>query len=150
MSDFREVTADFWASPQITAADVAEAARRGCTMIINNRPEGESDDQASGIEIEQAARALGLGYVAIPVTHAGFSRPQIDSMIKALEQGSDQGTGPVLAYCRSGTRSTLLWALAQAQLGRNPGEIANAAAGAGYDVGPIAPLMDMLAASQPD
>lgn len=148
MSDFRKVTGEFWASPQISAADVAEAARLGCTMIINNRPEGESEDQASGSEIEQAALAHGIGYAAIPVTHAGFSRPQIDSMVRALEQAGNQAAGPVLAYCRSGTRSTLLWALAQAQLGRDQAEIAEAAAGAGYDVGPIAPLMDMLAANR--
>lgn len=148
MGDFREVTGQFWASPQITPADVAEAARLGCTMIVNNRPEGESDDQASGQEIEQAAGALGLAYVAIPVTHAGFSAPQIDSMVAALEQAEAQPAGRVLAYCRSGTRSTLLWSLAQARLGRDLGDIATAAAGAGYDVGPIVPLMEMLAANR--
>lgn len=146
MSDFREVTGEFWASPQISPADVAEAARLGCSMIINNRPEGESDDQTSGDEIEQAAKALGLGYAAIPVTHAGFSAPQIDAMVAAL----DRAPGRVLAYCRSGTRSTLLWSLAQAKLGRDLGAIADAAAQAGYDVRPIAPLLEMLAGSSAD
>jgi uncharacterized protein (TIGR01244 family) len=142
MSDFREVTSSFWASPQIGLADVAEAQTRGMTLIVNNRPEGEAEDQVPGAEIEAAARAAGLDYVAIPVTHAGFSEDQVRAMAEALAETS----GPVLAYCRSGTRSTLLWSLAQAQGGREPDEIAADAASAGYDVAPIRPLLDMLAA----
>ena len=63
-------------------------------------------------------------------------------MTAALEEAA----GPVLAYCRSGTRSTLLWSLAQAAIGRAPDTIATEAAGAGYDVTPIRPLLDRLAA----
>jgi len=144
MSDFRQVATNFWASPQIGIADLAEAVALGCTLVINNRPEGESDDQTAGADVEQAAESLGLAYVAIPVTHAGFSQAQVDAMIAAL----DAAKGGVLAYCRSGTRSTLLWSLAQARLGRNLDDIADQAAQVGYDVGPIRPLMDMLAASR--
>ena len=114
----------------------------GVTLIINNRPEDESDDQTPGEEIEAAARAAGLGYVAIPITHAGFSEPQVAAMVGALAGAP----GPVLAYCRSGTRSTLLWALAEASQGGDPDALTNMAAKAGYDVGPIRPLMDMLKA----
>ncbi len=142
MSDFRQVAEAFWASPQISLADVAEAQARGITLIVNNRPEGEADDQVPGAAIEAAARAAGLDYVAIPVSHAGFSEDQVEAMTRALAQAD----GPVLAYCRSGTRSTLLWSLAQASAGRTPDEIAADAAGAGYDVAPIRPLLDMLAA----
>ncbi|HEU4649886.1 MAG TPA: TIGR01244 family sulfur transferase [Croceibacterium sp.] len=142
MSDFRQVDASFWASPQIGLADVAEAQARGMTLIINNRPEGEADDQVPGAAIETAARAAGLDYLAIPVSHAGFSEAQVEAMSEALARA----TGPVLAYCRSGTRSTLLWSLAQAKGGRAPDEIAADAARAGYDVGPIRPLLEMLAA----
>jgi len=145
MSDFREVTPSFWASPQISLADVAEAQARGITLIVNNRPEGEAEDQVPGTEIEAAARAAGLDYLAIPVTHAGFSEEQVQTLADALAATA----GPVLAYCRSGTRSTLLWSLAQAKDGRAPEEIAADAAGAGYDVAPIRPLLDMLAARGP-
>ncbi|MEO0062507.1 MAG: Beta-lactamase hydrolase-like protein [Pseudomonadota bacterium] len=145
MPDFRQVTDSFWASPQIDVADLHEAARLGCTLVINNRPEGESDDQTDGSTIEQEARKLGMNYLAIPVTHAGFSEPQVDALVQALENNA----GRVLAYCRSGTRSTLLWSLAQARLGRKPDAIAEAAAGAGYDVTPISALLDMFAASKP-
>jgi uncharacterized protein (TIGR01244 family) len=144
MSDFRQVAASFWASPQIGLADVAEAQALGITLIVNNRPEGEADDQVPGAAIADAARAAGLDYLAIPVTHAGFSEDQVEAMAGALAQA----TGPVLAYCRSGTRSTLLWSLAQAQGGRAPDEIAADAARAGYDVAPIRPLLDMLAANR--
>ena len=144
MSDFRQVTDDFWASPQIALADVGEAKARGFAMIINNRPEGEADDQNPGEEIAAAAAAAGLDYCAIPVTHAGFSEDQVREMCGAL----DASRGAVLAYCRSGTRSTLLWSLAQAMSGSDPDAIAAAAAAAGYDVAPIRPLIDMLAAQR--
>ena len=94
---------------------------------MNNRPEDESDDQTPGAEIEAAATAAGIAYVAIPVTHAGFSMPQVEAMEAALAAAGDK---PVLAYCRSGTRSTLLWALAEAKAGANPDAIAASAVAA--------------------
>ncbi len=139
---FRQLTDRIFASPQITLAEVAEAAQQGIGLIINNRPDGESDDQTPGEDIAAAAAAAGIAYVAIPVTHAGFSEPQVKAMAAALA-ASDT---PVLAYCRSGTRSTLLWALAEASRGESPDALAAAAASAGYDVAPVRALMDMLAA----
>lgn len=141
---FRKISDTVFASPQIGLAEVAEAAAQGITLIVNNRPEGESDDQTPGAEIEAAAKAAGLGYVAIPVTHAGFSESQVKAMGQALA-GAD---GKVLAYCRSGTRSTLLWALAEASRGGNPSAIADQAAQAGYDISPVRALVDMLAAGK--
>ncbi len=141
---FRKITDTVFASPQIDLAEVAEAKALGITLIINNRPEDESKDQTPGPEIEAAASAAGMAYVAIPVTHAGFSEQQVQAMAKALQEAS----GPVLAYCRSGTRSTLLWALAEASRGGNPANIAAQAAQAGYDISPVRPLLDMLAAGK--
>lgn len=139
---FRKIDDKTYASPQIGLAEVAYAKALGIGMIINNRPEGESDDQTPGADIEAAARDAGIAYVAIPVSHAGFSMPQVEAMQAALVQAGD---APVLAYCRSGTRSTLLWALAQARSGLDPDEIAARAAGAGYDISPIRATVDMLA-----
>ncbi|MBU6267583.1 MAG: TIGR01244 family phosphatase [Sphingomonadales bacterium] len=139
---FAKLTEQVWASPQIDVATVEQAAGLGVKLIINNRPEGESPDQTPGHAIEAAARAAGLGYVAIPVTHAGFSENQVIAMAEALAGE----TGTVLAYCRSGTRSTLLWSLAEASRGADPADLAGKAAQAGYDLGPVAPLLDMLAA----
>ena len=141
MPDFRRLTDTMLASPQITPAEVSDAKALGVTLIVNNRPDGESDDQPSGAEIAAAAEAEGIAYIAIPVTAAGFSQPQVDAMREALASTD----GPVLGYCRSGTRSTLLWSLAQASLGADPEQIAQLAAEAGYDVSPVRPAMDMLA-----
>jgi uncharacterized protein (TIGR01244 family) len=138
---FRKIVEGIYASPQIGLADVDLARAMGIALIVNNRPELESPDQTPGAEIEAAARAAGMAYVAIPVTHAGFSEPQVKAMATALEDAA----GPVLAYCRSGTRSTLLWALAEASRGADPDELAAAATQAGYDVSGIRTLMDMLA-----
>lgn len=140
---FRKINDTVYASPQIDVAQVSDAQELGVGMIINNRPEGESDDQTPGAEIEAAARAAGIDYVAIPVTHAGFSAPQVAAMRAALDKAGDK---PVLAYCRSGTRSTLLWALAEAQAGKNPDTLATSAAQAGYDLSPIRALLDSLSA----
>lgn len=142
MSDFRRLSDTMLASPQITVADVAAAKDAGVAMIVNNRPEGEADDQTPGAEIEAAARAAGIDYLAIPIGHSGFSQPQVAALAAALENAG----GPVLGYCRSGTRSTLLWALAQASRGEDLEQLAAAAAQAGYDVSPVRPAMDMLAA----
>lgn len=141
---FRKLSDSVLASPQIDLADIAAAAAQGVTLIINNRPEGESDDQTAGAEIEAAAKAAGLGYVAIPVTHAGFSQAQVTAMAEALENAG----GPVLAYCRSGTRSTLLWSLAEASRGADPDTLADQAAEAGYDISPVRALCDVLASGK--
>jgi len=146
MSEFRQLTDDFWASPQITPEDVADAASRGIAMIINNRPEGEAEDQPSGTSIEDAAASAGLAYHAIPVSPGGFNEVQVEAMTKAL----DQAEGPVLAFCRSGTRSTLLWSLAMASQGSSPEGLSASAAKAGYDLAPVRLLLDQLSARQPD
>lgn len=142
LSEFRKLTDDFYASPQITVADLADARALGVTLVVNNRPDGEAADQPEGAEIEAAARAAGMDYIAIPVSGAGFSQPQIERLKEAIAATQ----GPVLGYCRSGTRSTLLWSLYRASEGDDPGDIADIAACAGYDVAPVRPAMDALAA----
>jgi uncharacterized protein (TIGR01244 family) len=142
MSDFRRLNENIMVSPQLALEDVALAAELGVATIINNRPDGEDPSAPQGEAIAAAAAAAGLNYVAIPISHSGFSEPQVDAMIAAMEQAE----GPILAYCRSGTRSTLLWALASAKQGADPESIARTAAQAGYDVSPIRAMIDMLAA----
>jgi uncharacterized protein (TIGR01244 family) len=143
MSDFRKLSDDVFASPQITTGDIADAAALGVAMVINNRPEGEAEDQTPGAEIEAAARAAGMEYVAIPVTMPALS----DVHVAAMRESLDRAVGPVLAFCRTGTRSTLLWSLAEAKAGRDPESIASAAAAAGYDVAPVRAAMEAYAAS---
>ena len=142
MSDFRPLSNSFFASEQLSIADIAAAKAEGVTTIVNNRPDGEDPSAPQSDAVRAEAEAAGLSYVSIPIGHSGFSEPQIDAMINAMEKAE----GKVLAYCRSGTRSTLLWALSNAKLGADPNEISRLAMAAGYDVSPVRPMMDMLAA----
>ncbi|MBA3898414.1 MAG: TIGR01244 family phosphatase [Sphingomonadaceae bacterium] len=137
---FRKLDDSISVAPQIGVSDVAEAARQGFKAIVNNRPDGEAPDEPQGDEIEAAARAAGLSYWAIPVTHSGFSTGQIDAMTDAMTE-----EGPVLAYCRSGTRSTFLWALARARAGDDSASLAAKANAAGYGLSPIAALIEGVA-----
>ncbi|MBO6527204.1 TIGR01244 family sulfur transferase [Erythrobacter sp.] len=142
MSEFRKLSNDFYASPQVTPQEISEAAAMGVALVVNNRPDGEAPDQPPGADIEAATRAAGMDYLAIPIGSAGFSEPQVAKLQDALA-GAE---GPVLGFCRSGTRSTLLWSLARARTGEDPEAISEAAASAGYDVSPVRPAMDMFAA----
>ncbi len=141
MSEFRKLSDTFYASPQITPQEISEAAAMGMVLVVNNRPDGEAADQPDSAAIEAAARAAGMDYLAIPIGSAGFSEPQVQKLQDAL--AAAQGT--VLGFCRSGTRSTLLWSLARARAGEDPDAISEAAAAAGYDVSPVRPAMDMFA-----
>lgn len=137
---FRKLTDTIFVAPQIDTDAIAAAKEMGVTLVINNRPEDESADQTPGPDIEAAAVAAGIDYVAIPVTHAGFAEWQVAAMADAL----DKADGKILAYCRSGTRSTLLWALARASRGEHPAVLTEQAADAGYDLSPVAAMMDMV------
>ncbi|MDP1028673.1 TIGR01244 family sulfur transferase [Sphingomonas sp. KR1UV-12] len=128
-------------APQITPADLPAIAAAGYVAIVNNRPDGEEPGQPTGEAIRAAAEAAGLRYTAIPIDQSGFSQPQLDAMTGALAQAE----GPVLAYCRSGTRSCNLWALAAAKSGRDPALLVAQAAGAGYDLNGLRPTLDALA-----
>jgi len=141
MSDFRPLSPGYSVAPQIALEDVAEAKAAGFAMVINNRPDGEEPAAPQGSDIASAAAAEGLAYAAIPVDQAGFSHPQIDALDTLLADA----TGPGLAYCRSGTRSTHLWALARARAGEDVDALCEAAAKAGYDLSALRPMMDALA-----
>lgn len=127
-------------APQIGIAEVIALARAGYAEIVNNRPDDEEPGQPTGAELAAAAQAAGIAYRAIPVTHAGFSAPQVEAMAGALTAAA----GPVLAFCRSGTRSAHLWALARARMGDDPVELTRKAAAAGYDLSGIRATLDTL------
>lgn len=130
MSDFRRVTDDFTTAPQISVADVGEAARLGFRTIINNRPDGEDAGQPAAAEIEAAAKAAGLAYFHIPV-RGGPTPDQVEQTQALLGEVE----GPVLAFCRSGTRSIVTWSLAQATSGaQSRSELVSLGRDAGYDL----------------
>lgn len=135
-----QLTPHISVSPQIAPEDIPALAAAGFVAIINNRPDGESAGQPAGGEIEAAAKAAGMAYTAIPVDHSGISPAQVQAMADALAAAG----GPVLAYCRSGTRSTHLWALAEASRGAEVAGLVSAAADAGYDIRTMTPVLRQL------
>ncbi len=139
MTAFRPLTPHISVAAQISLEDVAAAKASGFGHIVNNRPDGEAPGQPAGEEIEAAAHAAGMGYTAIPVDHSGFSAEQVAAMSACLVSSK-----PILAFCRSGTRSTMLWALAAASRGDATDAIVAAAAAQGYDVSPLLPAMRSL------
>ena len=93
---------------QIRPEEVEQLKSEGVTMIVNNRPDGEEPGQPFGAEIEQAARAAGLDYRFIPIERT------IDAdQVAALAEAYERSEGDVLLFCRSGARSSYLWAAAQ-------------------------------------
>ncbi|HEV2864950.1 MAG TPA: TIGR01244 family sulfur transferase [Allosphingosinicella sp.] len=125
------------ADRQLRPDDIEDAAARGVTTIVNNRPDGEEPGQPSSAEIEAAAGAAGLGYAHIPMPVGGeFSSDKVEAMGEALAQGR------VLIFCHSGTRSTYLWALARAREGADAGELIRRAGQAGYNIRPLLPWLE--------
>jgi uncharacterized protein (TIGR01244 family) len=138
MLDLRRIDDRVSVAPQIAPEDMPAVKAAGFATVINNRPDDEEPGQPSAAAIAAAADAAGLRYVAIPVA-GGFTTDDVEAMADAL------GHGPTLAFCRSGTRSCNLWALARAANGDDPDTLTEAAAQAGYDLRGIRPILDQLA-----
>jgi uncharacterized protein (TIGR01244 family) len=116
-------------SGQIGPGDMAGIAALGVTTIVNNRPDGEEPGQPSGDEIADAAEAAGLAYREVPIS-GGIEPEQIETLAEVMADAE----GKLLLYCRSGTRSAYLWALAQRGSGLSGSEVIERAAAAGYDL----------------
>ena len=124
-------------SGQIAPADLPGLKQAGVTMVVNNRPDGEDSDQPLSAEIEAAARAAGLEYRHIPIMR-GMGPSDVDEMRRAI---AGVGDGKMLAFCRSGNRSALVWAVAQSEAGVPREQLEEAAAGAGISLAPVAHLL---------
>ena len=136
MADLRRVTDSFAVAAQIDAVDVPAIAKAGFRTIIANRPDGEGGlDQPRMGAIRTQAEAEGLPFVAIP-----FSGAPTPDILERFHAALAEVPAPVLAYCRTGTRSITAWALTHAGQGSGD-EILSAAAKAGYDLGPLRSLL---------
>ena len=124
-------------SGQVRPEEVAGLAEQGVTMLINNRPDGEEADQPPAADIEDAAEAAGISYRHVPILR-GIGPADVEAMQEALRGA--QG-GRALAFCRSGNRSALTWALAMRAEGRARDEIEQRVTDAGFSVAPIAHLL---------
>jgi len=141
MANIRKVTDRFAVAPQLSVEDVTEAARLGYRHLVNNRPDGEALDQPLSGDMEAAASAAGMTY-----RHAPFQGPPSPDAVEILAQILTETEGPVLAFCRSGTRSITTWSIVEAAVGsRDPDAIIALAAGAGYDLAPMKELLQDVA-----
>ena len=113
---------------------MARAAAEGFVLVINNRPDGEDPSQPSGAAIEAAARAAGMDYLHVPV-RGGPTPDQVQAVREAVEAAR----GPVLAFCRSGTRSIVTWSIGRALAGEDRETLVDQGRGAGYDLSGVLP-----------
>lgn len=138
--DIRRITDSYGVGPQIEPEDMATLAADGYSRVVNNRPDDEVPPSHQSAAMRAAAEAAGLDYVENPVVNGAMTMEMVERQGTALQ---DAG-GPVFAWCRSGTRSTIVWALSQA--GRmDTDEILRRAAEAGYDLGGMRGQIEALA-----
>ena len=130
MADIRTVDERFAVAPQIRPEDLPGLAGR-FTTVINNRPDGEEPDQPTAAEMGAAAEAAGLAYHHIPVV----GRPTAEQ-VRAMQAAAAGSSGPVLAFCRTGTRCIVTWAVGEASAGRPAEDLTALGARAGYDLRP--------------
>ena len=133
----RQIDEKVSVSHQIAVHDVAGLASQGVTMLINNRPDGEDADQPSAADIEAAAERAGLAYRHVPIIR-GIGPGDVNAMSEAL---AEAGEGKVVAFCRSGNRSALVYALARRAQGAPREEIERRLTAIGVDPGPIQHLL---------
>ncbi len=138
--DIRPISDTFAVSPQIAPEDVAAIKAAGFATVVCNRPDAEIPLEVQADAIRAAVEAAGLSFVMNPLSHGSLSMDHVETQGRALA-ASD---GPVFAYCASGNRSAILWALSQA--GAVPTDDLIAAGGrAGYNLEPVRQQIDALA-----
>jgi sulfide:quinone oxidoreductase len=112
MVDIFELERNIAVAPQLAEADFAEIAQHGFCSIVNNRPDGEASDQLPNVKAAAAARRYGLEYRYLPVPNLNVTD---DEAVSAFARLMDDLPGPILFYCRTGTRCSVLWAQAAAR-----------------------------------
>ena len=130
--DIKSLTAELSVSKQILPEDMQAIKNAGFRAIICNRPDGEGADQPTFEEISKAAQTAGLEAAYLPIVSGKVT----DEDAVAFDKMLAQLPGPVLAYCRTGTRSATLWSLGQANQ-RSLADILAATKAAGYDMGGV-------------
>lgn len=141
--DIRRLTDTYAVSPQIMPEDVAAIAAAGFTAIVDNRPDGEIPPEVQTAAIRKAVEAAGLAYVVNPVIGGAITMDNVRLQGAAVAEA----TGPVFAYCASGNRSSIVWALSQAGT-RPTDELIGAAARFGYNLEPMRAQIDALSVNR--
>ncbi len=139
--EIRPLSDAYAVSPQIAPEDVPAIAAAGYTTVVCNRPDGENPPALAAAQLRAAVEDAGLTFVDNPFDAMTLSEAHVDAQGAAI----DGAPGPVLAYCASGNRSSVVWALAQA--GRQPAEaLIGAAARHGYRLEGLRSQIEALAA----
>ena len=136
----RQITPRFFAAPQISPEDMDAIVAAGIKLVLCNRPDVEVPPSHQCAAMAAAAEAAGVAFAVQPLTHQTMTA-EVIAANRALMDGCD---GPVLAYCASGTRSTVAWALAAAQ-DMPAEEIIEAAGRGGYDLSQLGPTFTAIA-----
>ena len=135
MADFQQLDANLLVTGQINLDDIQTASDAGIKMIICNRPDEEEGDHPRSESLDALLKTYGIEFRYIPVSPGQITRENVVATKKAF----DDAQGPILAYCRSGKRSTVMWAVVQAALDRmTNNEIINKAGSLGHDLNPMA------------
>ena len=138
-----KLTPNISVAHQLTEQDLEQAAAAGFKTIINNRPDGEAPDQPPSDELAAAAQRLGLAYHHLPAVSGQISNDQVEAFRTALRGAAK----PALAFCRTGTRSTTLWALAASDC-LSVNEILQTTAEAGYNLEALRPQLEATSNKQ--
>lgn len=140
--DIRQLTTDYAVSPQIAAEDVSAIAQAGFRTIICNRPDEEVPPSHQAAAIEAAAHIAGIQFVNLPLTMHSLTQDTVAQHLDLVARSD----GPIFAYCNSGTRSSVMWALGAAQ-SMEVDEILSAARGAGYALDTLRPTLEAARAA---
>lgn len=140
--DARVLTPRYSVSPQISAEDLPAIAEAGYKMVICNRPDEEIPPSHQAEAIRAAAEAAGLRFEVLPLTHQTMT-PENVALQRELYESSE---GPVLAYCASGTRCSVVWALSQAR-DMSADDILQKTEAAGYQLDGLRPVLMSQAGS---
>lgn len=142
MAKIVQLDEKLFVSGQIQPEDIPEIAKLGVKTIVNNRPDGEDPaGQPYALEIEAVARPLGIEVINIPFTAQTLTSAEVAEFMDVLET---RGSQPMLAFCRSGNRSSMVWAAAKVGLGAPIDQLVGKAAEAGYDLRPAASFLHNL------
>ena len=138
--NIRQITPQYSVSPQIEPDDLTAIRDAGFTRVICNRPDAEVPPALQADTMAKAAEAAGIDFAVLPLTHDTMTPENIARQMELIE-----ADGPVLAYCASGTRCSVIWSLGQAMSGAlGTEEILATTARAGYDLSNLRPRLEQM------
>jgi uncharacterized protein (TIGR01244 family) len=142
MTRTTEIAPGLFVAAQLKADDVAQLAEEGFRTIINNRPDGEESAQPTAAVIRDEAKHHDIAYVYQPVSTSAIGAKDVAE----FERNVADSAKPIIAHCRSGTRTYLMWATSQALKGKDPAALVTEAAAKGYDLKALPALVERVKA----